>query len=339
MRVFQISILTMAIIAHVAIAGKLIHPRMKAQIPAYQLLQGDMLVTPEQMRELNESSISGSLDRFKPMDSPKNFHITQANALLDTNRRWPDKTLRFQLHLNENQDHVREILRKLQKKIENNQGSGSCVKFVESNKGHRMHVRDNPNIGCRSSVGYWRQSGRLNLNWETCAYRNGTIEHEFLHALGIWHTQMRWDRDTYVDIIERNIKKEDLDQFKMKSESDVTHFELPYDYKSVMHYSALAFSKNGRKTIITKDPEKQKFIGQRKGVSELDIKLVREMYNCGECTTREWGSPGKKCVFPFNFGGTTYNHCPPYNGRYWCSLDANFRGNWGYCNEDACPIK
>lgn len=207
-----------------------------------------------------------------------------------------------------------------------------------------MHVKDNPNIGCRSSVGYWRRNGELNLNWQGCARRDGTIEHEFLHALGISHTQMRWDRDSHVKIIERNIVKGAERNFKMKSKSTVTHFEFPYDYKSVMHYHGKAFSKNGEKTIITIDPKKQKFIGQRRGVSELDIKLVRKMYNCGgtkgpECTATKWGSPRKKCVFPFKFGGKMYNHCPPYKGGYWCSYDADFRGNWGYCNEDTCPIK
>lgn len=152
------------------------------------------------------------------------------------------------------------------------------MKFVESNKGHRLHVRDDPNVWCESIVGYWGGNGELNLNWK-CA-SDGTIEHEFLHALGIWHTQMRWDRDKYVKIIEKNIHKDALSQFIMKSKSDVTHFELPYDYKSVMHYPDYAYSKNGEKTILTLDPDKQDLIGQRRGVSELDIELIRKMYDC-----------------------------------------------------------
>jgi hypothetical protein len=37
--------------------------------------------------------------------------------------------------------------------------------------------------------------------------------------------------------------------FKKYSEATVTNFEVPYDYGSIMHYSAHAFSRNGKATI------------------------------------------------------------------------------------------
>lgn len=37
--------------------------------------------------------------------------------------------------------------------------------------------------------------------------------------------------------------------FKKYNNSAVNDFEVGYDYDSVMHYSATAFSKNGKKTI------------------------------------------------------------------------------------------
>jgi hypothetical protein len=37
--------------------------------------------------------------------------------------------------------------------------------------------------------------------------------------------------------------------FKKYSEATVTNFGVPYDYGSIMHYSAQAFSRNGKPTI------------------------------------------------------------------------------------------
>ena len=41
--------------------------------------------------------------------------------------------------------------------------------------------------------------------------------------------------------------------FVKKEEFYVTTQELPYDYKSLMHYSSYAFSKNGLPTIVTRN--------------------------------------------------------------------------------------
>jgi hypothetical protein len=45
-----------------------------------------------------------------------------------------------------------------------------------------------------------------------------------------------------------------------------------------MHYSKTAFSVNGQPTIITKDPNV--WIGQRNGLSAIDIQEIRRYYNC-----------------------------------------------------------
>ena len=56
-----------------------------------------------------------------------------------------------------------------------------------------------------------------------------------------------------------------------------------YDYGSVMHYGKTAFGTSepdGRKrvTIETIDPAQQDVIGQRNGMSELDIKELNDVY-------------------------------------------------------------
>uniref|UniRef100_A0A8C4N4Q0 Metalloendopeptidase n=1 Tax=Eptatretus burgeri TaxID=7764 RepID=A0A8C4N4Q0_EPTBU len=58
---------------------------------------------------------------------------------------------------------------------------------------------------CWSYVG--KQRGRQKLSIGTGCDGIAIVEHELLHALGIWHEQSRTDRDDYVTIQSLNIKK------------------------------------------------------------------------------------------------------------------------------------
>ncbi len=79
----------------------------------------------------------------------------------------------------------------------------------------------------------------------------GTVVHEILHALGFMHEQSRADRDAYVEILWENIQEEYWGQFaKIGGRGKLYQ---AYDYDSVMHYHAKAFSKNGGYTILPKN--------------------------------------------------------------------------------------
>lgn len=56
------------------------------------------------------------------------------------------------------------------------------------------------NASCWSSVGN-RQEGLQQLSIGANCDKIGTIQHEFMHALGFWHEQSRSDRDDYVSIM------------------------------------------------------------------------------------------------------------------------------------------
>ena len=58
-----------------------------------------------------------------------------------------------------------------------------------------------------------------------------------------------------------------------------------YDYKSVMHYSSRAFSKNENRTITRIDGITTEF-GNENGLSEEDAKQVNSLYKCNA----QWGS-------------------------------------------------
>lgn len=65
---------------------------------------------------------------------------------------------------------------------------------------HRSIFQSYFHVSCWSSVGN-RQVGLQQLSIGAGCDRIGTIQHEFLHALGFWHEQSRSDRDDYVSII------------------------------------------------------------------------------------------------------------------------------------------
>ncbi|KAF2896026.1 hypothetical protein ILUMI_10149 [Ignelater luminosus] len=110
----------------------------------------------------------------------------------------------------------------------------------------------------------------------TFCTRCGTVLHEFLHALGFIHEQASRGRDRYVTIVWENIAPGEEYNFAMYDEGETTNFGEKYDYDSLMHYSAYAFSVNGSKTIVTKSRNRN--IGQRRQLSEIDTRKINKLY-------------------------------------------------------------
>jgi len=122
------------------------------------------------------------------------------------------------------------------------QGTNPSGDYVYINKG-------GDNSGCWSWVG--KQGGRqeLNLQHNGCIYRDIAL-HEAIHAYGFFHEQSRVDRDNYVNIHWQNIPGDVAYNFDISQGSN--HYNVPYDYWSIMHYDTRAFSNNGQPTITTK---------------------------------------------------------------------------------------
>lgn len=121
------------------------------------------------------------------------------------------------------------------------------------------------------------QGGKQDIGLATgCGF--GATVHEIGHAWGLWHEQSREDRDSKVQILWQNIEagKEHNFNQHITDGDDVGS----YDYGSIMHYGRCAFSKNGQPTIESIPPGKT--LGQRNGLSPLDIAAVQSIYQIWE---------------------------------------------------------
>ncbi|KAK9502786.1 hypothetical protein O3M35_011492 [Rhynocoris fuscipes] len=202
------------------------------------------------------------------------------NALTNTNKLWKNGRIPYVYHkeiLPTSRAKIENAMRLLEEKI--------CAKFVpwdESMGDNYLMVL--ANSGCFATVGFSRSSQRyLNLNQRGCLGYVGTIQHELLHVLGLEHEQSRPDRDNYVTILKENIKDGMEKNFKIVSTKDYSTLDVPYDYNSLMHYSAYSFTKNGKATVLPKDPSVDpEILGQRKGPSENDLKKINIMYKCNK---------------------------------------------------------
>jgi len=114
----------------------------------------------------------------------------------------------------------------------------------------------------------------------------GIVLHEIGHAIGFWHEHTRPDRDNYVAIIPCNIQSGQSDQFRKRSHSEVDSHGHPYDYSSIMHYRARAFSRNSTflDTIVVTNPtayanQGRPCLGQHTTLSRGDIAQVNNLYD------------------------------------------------------------
>ena len=230
------------------------------------LLLGDMWLSRDQLQAASSST--------------ETVTTNESEGVTEAFRKWRNGILYYRLDRRLSawaKRDVRRALRSLQKRLD------SCIRFKESSRRDAVHVF--AGRSCRAMVGY---QGKGRRNWVELANgcmtsvigKQGKIQHEFMHALGVFHTQSRRDRNEYVTVHKENIKRGMWSQFRNELRIKTSTYNLPYDYRSIMHYGGRYFSKNRKLTIRTKKSRHQKLIGQRTRLSNGDVKLIKKMYGC-----------------------------------------------------------
>ncbi|RCN51878.1 astacin [Ancylostoma caninum] len=106
--------------------------------------------------------------------------------------------------------------------------------------------------------------------------------HEVGHALGLYHTQNRHDRNKYIDLNQGIIKEQKLvEQFVELTSEQNENYGLPYDYGSIMHYGSSI--KDAR---ITPKDDKYKTTMGSPLISFIDLLMINKHYNCTGASCR-----------------------------------------------------
>nr|XP_040015816.1 high choriolytic enzyme 1-like [Gasterosteus aculeatus aculeatus] len=154
----------------------------------------------------------------------------------------------------------------------------SCIRF-EPHTTQLNYIELSEGRGCASFVGC---QGGAQPVYMTDECSTGNLCHEILHALGLHHEHTRRDRDQYVSVQWENIAPGKKGNFKIVSGETLN---LPYDLESIMHYGKNYFSKDGSPTMLPK--QSAPLLGQRKRLSQLDIKRLNLLYHCDDRTQEQ----------------------------------------------------
>ncbi|KAK2572505.1 Nematocyst expressed protein 6 [Acropora cervicornis] len=229
--------------------------------------------------DLFEGDIKLTESQRKFVESSRSVGNIQTRALIsDPSKLWNGGKVPYEIDSSlseESVDYVNEAIDEWQ--------SRTCVTFHEKTDSDEDYIQFVYEQGCSSYVG--RIGGHQTISVgnedQSIVCKKGNIIHEIAHALGFFHEHSRPDRDDYVDVLWNNVVSGYEKNFYKETTETVNSRGIGYDYGSVMHYGEFFFTKQrGSRTLVPKTSGVS--IGQRIGLSDLDVQQARILYQCDE---------------------------------------------------------
>ncbi|KAI6214298.1 Zinc metalloproteinase nas-8 [Aphelenchoides besseyi] len=195
------------------------------------------------------------------------------NGVISTIKKWPQARIPYVLSTQYNERERAVLARAFQEYHRK-----TCIRFAPKETFDRDYLYIGKIDGCYSDVG--KAGGRQELSLDDGCMQYDTIVHELMHSIGFYHEHERWDRDHFIQILWQNIDREAYDQFGRVDLAESSYYGEGYDYHSIMHYDSMAFSKNGRETLVARQPAMTHVIGSALDFSPTDLIKIQRMYMC-----------------------------------------------------------